>query len=237
MFSAQAFTAAGIVQDSLRLHLDAGNAYSYNTTGSAWKDLSIQGSDGSIAGPTAFSSANGGVIDVKGTSSTTTFPTTATGPNGTFFQSSSFTIQFDVATTTPSTNQAWFFQGAGANNQGLHGVTRSGGKVLFGMFNNDLTSNGTLTAGAWTNLAFVYYNETGFRKEIYINGVLDIAAAGTKYAPANLNNFGLWKVGWAGYNEQYFIGQMSNFLIYSRPLNSSEIYQNFVATKNRFGKF
>lgn len=239
MFNSFATQQAGIIQDSLVTYYDFSQSESYPMTGSIVKDLSAQVGNAVIEGGSTFSTANGGYLGFNGVSSRLNpVGTSTTGPNGAFFNNSSFTLQFWAYWNSVGSEPAICFQGAGTNNQGLHVIIRSN-KLLFAFFNSDLTSNASINSGQWYNIALTYSRATGFRKSIYINGALDISATGNQYSTA-LNNFQIGRVNWTSgftFTGGYFNGFIGQFLIYGRALSLEDVRQNYNASKNRFGLY
>lgn len=241
MFTPFATQQAGIIQDSLVSYLDFGESESYPMTGSIVKDLSAQSGNGTIAGGSTFSPLNGSYLDFNGTNTRITpVGTSTSGPSGTFFNQSSFTIQSWVWFDSLTGDRALCGQGQGTNNQGLHVIARSS-KILFAFFNNDLTCNTTLVTNRWYNVACIYSRNPGFNKRVYLNGVLDGNANGNQYtSPTTNNNFNIGRISWTSgttFTGAYLDGRIGQFLIYGKQLSESEVMQNFNASKNRFGLY
>ena len=57
-----------IVTDGLVAHYDAANTKSYPGSGTTWKDISGNGNDGTLTNGITYSSENGGVLVLNGTS-------------------------------------------------------------------------------------------------------------------------------------------------------------------------
>lgn len=246
MFNAFAIQQAGIVQDSLVTHLDFGISESYPMTGSVVKDMSSQTANGTIVGGSTFSSADGSYLAFGGAGPNTRIDpvgTSTTGPSGTFFNVSSFTIQAWVRYNVVTGNPVLCAQGQGSNNQGLHiQLSAAPHRFQFNMYNNDLTGTATIATNTWYNVACVYTRGTGFNKKIYVNGALDANANGNQYTAATtFNNFNIGRVNWTTgttpFTGGYLNGRIAQFLIYGKPLTQSEVVQNFNASKNRFGRY
>jgi hypothetical protein len=242
MISSFATQQAGIIQDSLVTYFDFAESESYPMTGSLIRDLSLQSGNGTIEAGSSFSNVNGGYLDFNGTNTRVNpIGTSTNGPTGTFFNQSSFTIQAWMWFDSLSGDRALCTQGRGNNNQGLHIIARSS-KLQFNMFNNDLTGAATLTTNRWYNVACTYNKRTGFRKTIYLDGVVDASANGNEYtAPTGDNNFQLGRVNWVAggvpFTGAYLDGRIGQVLIYGRVLTQEDVRQNINASKNRFGLY
>ena len=242
MFSSFATQQAGIIQDGLVTYLDFSESQSYPMTGSIVRDLGPQSGNGTIVGGSSFSTVDGGYLQFNG-SNTRIVPvgTSTTGPSGTFFNQTSFTIQTWIMFDSLTGDRIFFGQGQGSNNQGLHIMSRNS-KIVFAMFNNDLTANTTLVTGRWYNVACTYNRGTGFRKTIYLDGSVDGAANGNQYtSPTSNNNFNIGRVDWTTggttFTGGYIQGRIAQVLIYGRVLTQEDVIQNINASKNKFGLF
>ena len=241
MFTPFATQQAGIIQDGLVTYFDISQSESYPMTGSIVKDLGPELGNGTIAGGSTFSTVNDGYLQFNGVSSRIDpVGTSTTGPSGTFFNQNSFTIQAWMYFDSLAGDRALCSQGQGTNNQGLHIIARAS-KIVFALYNSDLTGNTTLTTGRWFNFAFTYNRATGFRKTVYLNGVSDGAANGNQYtSPTTNNNFQLGRISWAAgvpFTGAYLQGRIAQVLIYGRVLTQEDVIQNFNASKNRFGLY
>lgn len=241
MFSSFATQQAGIIQDGLVSYLDFGESQSYPMTGSLVRDLSVQAGNGTIVGGTTFSSTGGSYLTFNGTNSRIDPVGTSTnGPSGTFFNQTSFTIQAWMWFDSLTGDRALCSQGQGTNNQGLHIMSRAS-KVVFAFYNNDLTCNTTLATGRWYNVACTYNRGTGFRKTVYLDGVVDGAANGNQYtSPTTNNNFQLGRISWTAgspFTGGYLQGRIAQVLVYGRVLSQEDVIQNINASKNRFGLY
>jgi hypothetical protein len=241
MFSSFATQQAGIIPDGLVSYFDFGESQSYPMTGSLVRDLGPQSGNATIEAGSSFSTVDGGYLQFNGTNTRLNpVGTSTTGPSGTFFNQTSFTIQAWMRFDTLSGDRALCGQGRGTNNQGLHIIARSS-RILFAMYNNDLTGGTTLVANRWYNVACTYNRGTGFRKTIYLNGVVDASANGNQYtAPTTDNNFQIGRINWTAgspFTGAYIQGRIAQVLIYGRVLSQEDVVQNINASKNRFGLY
>lgn len=222
-----------VVTAGLVLALDAANTKSYPGSGTAWNNLSSAASATLVNGPT-FSSGNQGSLVFDGVNEYTTDLTTVLTDS--FWQSdwtASFWVNFDTLNTTAtiSADKTLLHHGTSASYKGLH-LTQRNSKLLFGLYNNDLTGVQTLNTGTWYNIVFTL-NNTSFAKQIYINGALDNShTGGGAYTGTGSNTRLCGPVLVFG---SYFDGFFSNCNFYNRVLTFSEISQNYNAMRGRFG--
>lgn len=238
MFTPFATQQTGIVQDSLYMNFDLQSGQ-LNTlvpnSGANFQD-SVYNSPLRIT--------SGSFVKSLTTPAYIDFQSASTGSQIWATNASSAGIGYNFLTSTSWTMQAWTWwdaitgdicligQGALADNQGFHVIARSN-KLIFGMFNNDLTSVQDLVANRWTNIALTYSRTSGFPKEIWINGVLDTRANGNQYGggATSPNNTTIGYLNWIGYAGNPWNGRLGQMLWYGRVLNASQIRQNYDATK------
>jgi hypothetical protein len=242
MFTPIAIQTAGIVQDSLYMNFDLQSGQ-LNTlvpnSGANFQDSVYNSPLRITSGSFVKSLATPAYIDFQSVSTgSQIWPTNASGAG----------IGYNFLTSTSWTMQAWTWwdaitgdiclisQGALANDQGFHVIARSN-KLGFNLFNNDLSSIADLPQNRWVNIALVYNRRTGFRKEIYFNGVLDNAANGNQYGGGATapNNTTIGFINWIGYSGNPWNGRLGQMLWYGKALTSSEIRQNYDATKQIYG--
>ena len=225
-----------IVTSGLILHLDAGNSSSYPGSGTTWSDLSGNSINGTLTNGPIYSSSNGGIITFDGSNDWSSHAWKSA------LNTTSVTIL--VFATSPSqTNGAFrsFLSKNGGSPPTVRdyslytyndtGTTGTPNKLHFSSTNTAWISldlpGGRPSAGSWHQWgAYCSSSETGY---IY---------DGTKYeygTPAALpiRNYNL-QIARAG--EGGYIGSsISTVLLYNRVLSSSEVQQNFDATRGRFG--
>jgi hypothetical protein len=212
-----------VALNGLILNLDAGNSSSYPGTGTTWSDLSGNSNNSTLIGGAVFDGANGGSILFDGS---TGYISGTIAP----ISSSDFTVDFWINPTTSAnynnqisfnTNSDWTtFVYHNANGGGVYVGTSTGDRF------NPIV--GTMTANIWQNCSFTYSNKLA---AFYVNGVLiETATFSSLPSVATISS--------------YFIGQptantingkIAKFMVYNRGLTSSEVQQNFNATKSRFG--
>jgi len=91
----------------------------------------------------------------------------------------------------------------------------------------------TFVVGQWYNFCFSYNNATRLHST-YINGML--AASGTRPGLGDMNNpngSNIYIFGTS--NQSYANGNLKSVIFYNRALTASEVMQNFVAVRNKYG--
>ena len=242
MFAPVAIQQTGIVQDSLVCNLDlqSGQLNTLVTnSGNNFQDSVYNTPLRITSGSFVKSLTTPAYIDFQSVSTgSQIWPTNASGAGigYNFLTSTSWTMQvwtwWDVITGDPSL----IAQGALADNNGFHVIARNN-KLGFNMFNNDLSSVADLPQNRWVNIALTYRRATGFRKEIYFNGVLDNAANGNQYGGGATapNNTTIGFINWVGYSGNPWNGRLGQMLWYNKVLTASEVRQNYDATKQIYG--
>jgi hypothetical protein len=221
-----------IVTSGLTLCLDAGNLKSYPTTGTTWTDLSKNGNNGTLVGGPTFDSSNLGSIVFDGTNKyisvakqnyfvgVTQFSMCAwmkrTLSNTLVIISQVESLSNDIAFELWSDGYAYFEVGNGSNSYGRVLNSSTSWQFLSMVYNGTLVGNANRLKG-------------------YINGVeqtLDFVATTIPATTGTVNaNFILGS--YLG-GPNYGSGNISNVQTYNRALSSSEVLQNYNATKWRF---
>ncbi len=220
-----------IVMDGLQYYIDVFNIRSYPGTG-----VSITNIANLVVGvgdsATAIS-ASGGILF---------------GANRNSFVSATLTVS-----NTEYTKICWFnlddvttFQPliCGTNSQ-RHCMWMNKTAKLTASHSNDaafvpgtftsVAGNTTLSTGVWYFGAVTYSSVSGFN--IYLNGVLDQTSVTTQtFGASNTQNY-------VGYYGDFFTspvlptlnGKIGPAMVYNRVLTSTQILQNYNATKGRYG--
>jgi len=215
-----------IVRDGLVLCLDAADKNSYSGAGTIWKDLSSLNNNGTLTNGPTYSSINNGSVVFDGIDDYVPFVSnpsltnqitveawinlSASSPNANgcvFGREGSYRLIYNTTSFTwvcATVNNAWYT--AGTNIQPSFSTT-----------------NGIC------NVVGTY---DGSKNSVYINGALattgsaisgNILTAGTYYLFRNDSA-----------NISYGKGNLYSHRIYNRGLSSSEVLQNYNATKGRF---
>ena len=214
-----------IITNNLVLHLDAGNSSSYSGSGTTWSDLSGSSNDATLTNGITYSSDNGGVLDLNGTSDYIITGSDMFNANSNFtfsiwFNSDDFSEQKAFAADV-NNSQCLFLR----YNSGIQ-VVNSNTAVL-GSF-----SSSTLSTNTWYNITFTKSSTT---YTLYINGSSVSSLYGISHSfthspdtiGANHNT--------GGGGKNFFNGKISKVLAYSTALSASDVQQNFDATRVRYG--
>jgi hypothetical protein len=226
-----------IVRDGLILDLDAAKRDSYPGTGTVWRDIAGGVITGSLINGPTFDPNNGGSIVFDGTNDYVNLPY---NPNYNFTTISSLTW---VKTPIQYTGSAFkaiiskqsdiifdrefnFYTYSSLNNGVINQLHFSTGKLTSytGFIN---VPGGSLSLNTWHQIGFTVGN--GFLNYV-LNGqiIQSTSTTGTFNATGSYDI----KVGRADNN---WLGNISNVLLYNRILSSTEVLQNYNATKGRFG--
>ena len=219
-----------IVTSNLLVALDASNLVSYGGTGTTWRDLTPNGSNGNLINGPTFSNEAGGSIIFDGSDDYSDISIPSVTSYGTiticaFIKWISFDNDMFFGMTT---YDVWTYNNTLGFNNGA-------GNVI-GINATTVSNLGLL--GNWKHYTFVM-NSSGLlsNNKIYINGVsvgsLSAQVGGDSNAPGFATNLRL--CGWnndGGYRANL---QYGNFQVYNRELTVGEINQNFNAQRGRFG--
>jgi len=228
------FPNENIVTNGLVLNVDASKSNSYSGIGNTIYDLSGSGINGTFVNSPSFIPANGGQINMPGSSKYIDF-----GQNFNFTSenfSISTWIYLDSFVTFNNAGQGPipFFKGD-FQQMGYFSQINSDGAFVFctnqgGVTQISISSVGIMTTSAWYNLAFV---RNGSSVRLYLNGIDRTSTAASHNNPWSSNQ--TFKLNY--YKGDYLIsGQMriSQFLIYNRALSATEVMQNFNAMRERY---
>ena len=228
------YRGPNIVTDGLVLALDAANTKSYPGSGTTWRDLSGNNNSGSLANGPTFSSDNRGSIVFDGSDDYVNIPYVGNTSN-------SFTFIIVMKCNNMTSDTA-------LNRQTLFGLSQNDNSA-FRQFDVEIWGNTGAgfrgNGGAIENVNFFGYswalgvnanniniytitlNSTGH--SIYVNGVLRNTISQTATADFNSIVLGTRLAG------NLWNGICYSFSMYNRVLSTSEVAQNYNATKTRFG--
>jgi len=233
-----------LVRNGLVLCLDAGNAKSYPSTGTAWSDISGNDKNGTLTNGPTYDSANGGSILMDGVNDAVVLSNSYTGttiPTG----SSSRTL------ITCFKTQATF---SGANYEHIvhYGTTATDQAFGITIYNisgsyyianhtwagNSYMSNTTLSANTVYYVALTYNDSAAPRNTFFLNGSFGT----TGYAQGKTADYSLntgtgnqLLVGSRLASAEYFKGNVFFVQMYNRVLTNAEIEQNYAASRGRYG--
>lgn len=227
-----------IVTNGLVFHLDAAQLRSYPGSGTTWSDISGNGYNGTLTNGPTFDSGNGGSIVFDGTND----------------YSISQNTNLNLSTNSNFTYFLWFYPNFNSNlNSGRALLNFTGAGPVFSRsylrwentslgFYLDIADNTggsawytnpkpTFSSNTWNCLSFTHSSvNNGI---FYFNGQAISTSNGGVKATTVVNN--PITVGYGSVNNYYHNGRISNVLIYTNNLTSTEIQQNYNATKSRFG--
>ena len=216
------------VTSGLQLYLDAASSSSYSGSGTTWYDLSGNSNDVAMqnSGSISYTASGGGY-----------FTLTSNG-------------YFNRATTTgvptgssPYTFSVWVQKGAAWGGNGMIGVgsstsgnqtnqfrTTSTNAYVNYWYGDDLTATSSLSpATQWFNAVAQW---DGTTRKIWVNGTqLSSAGASGLNVLSSLVQIGATNVG----GSEPLQGNIGQALIYDRALTSTEIQDNYTATRTRYG--
>ena len=221
--------------DSLLFYLDTVNIKSYVNGSTTWRDISKAGNNGTLVNSPAFSSANGGSIVFDGTDDYCNIPISAvpTGSQATV----SFWTKFNV---TQASSIFSAYNSAGQRQINIH-LTWSDSVAYWdcgasgGTY--DRINSSTLTTAqktGWHNWVFTKDAITG-TMVIYLDGISLASGTGKTNTIGTISTASK-RCAIASFDDtMYYSGNISSMLLYNRVLSTTEITQNFNATKTRFG--
>jgi hypothetical protein len=232
-----------IVRDGLVLYLDAGspNSFPLINQSTTWKDISGNVNNGVLTNGPTFDTGNGGSIMFDGSDDYIT-TTTNLGSN----PIPSHTISIWFKTTVASGTKL-----IGVENQqtGISSIYNdrqiyigTNGRIYYGVYDTaprNISSSLSLNDGVWHNAVGVC---TGTNQILlYIDSILNSTGTGNGFSsyPSSyirLGGYLLSSVNWVNsINTGYYTGNIAQAQLYNRALSSSEVLQNFNATRARFG--
>ena len=213
-----------IITTNLLMHLDAGNAASYQGTGTTWTDLTGNAYNGTLNNGVAYSTSNGGVLIYDGVDDyaivSSHTKSALVNPTG------KFTLQFWVY-ISGSQSSVGVFQMANNLSSGEPWLLlqRQTNTSIRWFLNGGFRITQTITTNTWYNLALSY---DGTIWRVYIDGVQSSTYTG---AIGTLNATSLVLAnGFSG----YLNGRMPHILSYTTNLSAAQILQNYNALKPRY---
>jgi len=209
-----------IVTDGLVAHYDAANTKSYPGSGTAWKDLSGKGNNGTIYHSPSFSNDNAGKFN---------------------FDTSDYVDCGNILSQTAYTKSVWFRPESSTNNivsgyggsgtgqhafwmNGTDNMLRAGHRGAWSTVSHTVPSGNMLNQ--WWNGAVTWNDSTGW--VLYLNGV----QVDTDSSTTDPNGSGVY-IGRYG-SGNWFDGDIAEVLIYDRAITAAEVLQNYQALKERY---
>ena len=220
-----------VVYNGLVLYLDAANNKSYVSGSTSWLDLTPnQSNSGSLTNGPTFNTGSGGNIVFDGTNDYIDFYASSLG--------------------TTTTVELWAKLGAGYSGTMVFGfwiydVWTYNSTLGFNTGNGDVYGISSATVSSlglvnnWKHYVFEMRSDVSYtNNKIYINSVsqtlsqqIGSEAAGNRHFNSGNGRLPGWR-----YTTGYLMNiSVASFKIYNRALTSTEILQNYNATKTRFG--
>ena len=208
------------ITESLQFYVDAGLSESYSGTGTTWYDISGN-SRNLTMNSLSYSSNNGGYIIFDGSHTADSVST--------------YSIDFTNGITVECVAK---FSGFGSEglfafntpmNSDYINVQAQGNNIRWEVdAGSSFTTSGSLSSNTWYHVTCVYEVSSSTAR-IYINGVENNTASLSRSGLIQTSSFvlGLW--------DGYLNGNIALSRMYNKVLNSTEVLQNFNATKGRFG--
>ena len=223
--------AAGpnIIEKGLVLCLDAGNRKSYPGSGTVLKDLSGNENNGSLINGVGFNSANKGGLVFDGVDDYAGLLSSSTLGKSLNYTTSAWVNYRDTGYTSwmiicDSVN----YGVGGGYMMWLNSDSPTSGKLLASWDGNWQYATIRIPPNKWTNVCISKNNN---QLSFYINGQFDVTI--TYNFNSSLSDTNV-DIGGSPRNNYPFNGTISNVQIYNRALSSTEILQNYNATKGRF---
>lgn len=221
-----------IVTSGLQLYLDAGNALSYNGSGSTWNDLSPFQRNATLFNSPTYSSANNGYIIFLDTSlQYASVPDIGSLSTWTIEAWANISLSLSGKVTSVVCNQFDLTSrlnfSLGTNN------APSSYNLSLGYYNGAWRTNAgiTPTLNTWTYFAGTY-NGTILRQYTNNTEVSTLSYTGTPQSGGEIRIARRWDETTVASN--YLRGSISVIRIYNRALSAAELLQNYNAQKGRY---
>ena len=222
-----------VVPNGLVLSIDPSNWYVYPKAGTAVTDLKGNAT-GTIGGNMAYSTIASGTFVSDGNADYIDFGKTPTNfPTGdisifVWIRASSLSNGWNIFMTKWFTNTA----GTGGYSDFHYAIYPSGGSYyqnLYTAYQSNLFGSTPLVANTWYQVGFTI---GGGNMQMYINGKPDGDLRSNNRINYNESNLFLGdpRIGVGG-----FVGTIGSFAIYNRVITQEEVFQNFNATKTKYG--
>jgi hypothetical protein len=226
-----------IVTNGLVLLLDAANPKSYVGTGTSWKDLSGNANNGTLTGGPTFNSANVGSFSFDGVNDYAHCGNAASLNFGT----GNFTVCAWVKRgTSATTNLRVLAKGAEGNDANQAGFCFFGSDTSLTFAVNPSTTRTIIVAATHVVDEWFYVSglvERGGSLRTYKNGVLTNSTTAPSGSVSNAI-MPLY-IGASTANDVnpnlFFKGNIPHVALYNRALTTTEILQNYEATRRRYG--
>jgi hypothetical protein len=226
------------VTNGLVLSLDAAKRDSYPGSGTAWRDISGNGNNGTLTNGPTFNSDNGGSIVFDGTNDRVDSTVNNIVPN-------SWTVGSWLINTKTTGISVFIAKSGGAPNYdqnfilGWASTFNSrfyiSGKTTTGIYYSECTSSFSPSTSSIYNLVGTFDSNTTILS-LYINGVLDnTKTIGVGFTTGSNLPVQLGCSDGTAAPGNFVKGSIYNTLVYNRALPATEVLQNYNAQKSRYG--
>lgn len=248
IISSNDVTSSGVFKtkvnrDSLVFAVDAGDVDSYPGSGTTWYDISGNGYNGTLYNGPTYSSSNGGIMIFDGANDYLQANIGTTILDG----DPNLTVEMFVKRTASFSSAGFWGIGGAGQAYGLEGWTPITNRIYLDLYDSTRINTGVdYPLNTFVHVAWVKHNTTVDINTVicYINGVaygsssLTLDRSTTTNPRLNTSTSGVGiSLGRISPNADGYYApiHMGYFRVYSRPLNSFEIAENFQATRSRFG--
>lgn len=229
-----------IVTDGLVLCLDAANRKSHPGSGSTWSDLSGNGYNTTLLNGVSYNSNNNGSLVFDGANDYAKI-TSSPKLNGITDVSASCWVNIVSSGSAGSPGGLFsrYYNTTATNGWSIVGNIDINNNVSFGFTGRESSAAFFNNSTNYDYVFNIWYYIVGVKQgtswKVYVDGNLEVDNTngnGTTTFANNVIYFGGFPQFGAQYRSNIQIGLCA---IYNRALSSSEIRQNFDATKGRFG--
>lgn len=236
-----------IITSGLVLNLDAGKSTSYSGSGTTWYDISGNGNDGTLTNGPTYDSANKGSIVFDGVNDYVAIPSFNADSNQALSvfcwfnasdltnKSSSYYYSWLVNKRDNSSDIQWQLLTRENIARGLDHRIRMNMWDTTSPTQNILGISGTttLSENTWYYGGFV---TNGSNVTLYLNGSSEATGTlgGTGVRKTGSRELVIATTGW-NYTGLPLNGKIPVVQIYNRALSSTEVAQNFIALRGRYG--
>ena len=210
-----------ISEDGLVLALDAANVKSYPGSGTTWNDVSGNSNSGSLINGPTFDGGNLGSIVFDGSNDYV-----QTNINRSF---TAMTLMGFIKRNGAQVDYTGIFYSRGTSITGISfystnnlGYTWNGAVNTYTFNSNLLVPNNT-----WCMVAM---SVTSTAATLYVN-----TSSATNTVSHTSTTIDDLKLGQDDFGSRFMNGNIANVMMYNRALSANEIFQNFNATRSRFG--
>jgi hypothetical protein len=220
-----------IVRDGLVLNLDAADRNSYPGSGTTWNDLSGNSNNGTLTNGPTFNAGDKGSIVFDGSNdfiqTSTSIGASITGD----FTFSIWAIRDGDSTSSIGglIGNLWHTEFTGANIYLRNDNTRIDVQTADGTTRTSYVLTSPVSNRNWTNYTLV---NIGGLVSTYVNGML-LDSRNRVISPSLTKQVTIGK--WAGSFSSYILnGKIAATQVYVVGLTSTQVLQNYNATKTRF---